>query len=168
VRDVLQAEAGLVRGSYAEITALLRRAIRVDPSFADFVAVCRARGAEITIVSSGIEPIVRDRLDEIGVGEIAIVANGIEPDPNGWRIVFRGDAANGTDKQALVLAARAAGSRTLFIGDGRSDYAAAIAADTRFAKRGYPLARYLTERGIDFISYSSFAEVLRTLDALSR
>jgi len=165
VRDVLQAEAGLVRGSYGEITALLRRKIRVGPTFAEFVAACRANGAEITIVSSGIEPIVRDRLDEIGVGDIAIVANGLDPDPNGWRIVYRGDAANGTDKAALVLAARAAGSRTLFIGDGRSDYAAAIAADTRFAKRGYPLERYLTERGIDFIPYSSFAELVQLFDS---
>ena len=164
MRDVLQAEAALVRGGYPEISALLRREIHVDRTFVEFVAFCRARGAAITIVSSGIEPIVRERLEEIGVRDVAIVANDIEADPAGWRIRFRDLAANGTDKEALVRAARAAGSRTLFVGDGRSDYAAATAADVRCAKRGYPLERYLVARGIDFIPYSTFAELVGVLE----
>lgn len=161
MRDVLQAEAALVRGGYAEISALLRREIHVDRTFVEFVAFCRARGASITIVSSGIEPIVRERLEEIGVRDIAIVANDIEADPAGWRIRFRDLAANGTDKEALV---RAAGSRTLFVGDGRSDYAAAIAADVRCAKRGYPLERYLVAHGVEFVPYSTFAELVGVLE----
>ena len=117
----------------------------------------------MTILSSGIERIIADRLAEIGVPDIAIVANGLVIEPAGWRLVFRDDVPNGTDKAGVVRRARESGARTLFIGDGRSDYAAAIAADTRFAKRGYPLERYLIARGIDFVPYSSFAEVLRTL-----
>jgi HAD superfamily phosphoserine phosphatase-like hydrolase len=159
VRDVLQAEAGLVRGTFAEISAFLRSEIRVDASFAPFVAACDARGYALTIVSSGIEPIIRDRLEELAIRDIPIIANGIEPDPAGWRIIFRDDAPNGTDKAAEVRAARAAGTYTIFIGDGRSDYEAAIAADVCFAKRGLPLERYLAPRGIAFVPFSSFAEI---------
>jgi 2-hydroxy-3-keto-5-methylthiopentenyl-1-phosphate phosphatase len=159
LRDVLQAQAALVRGTFADITALLRREIHVDPSFASFVAACDARGDALTIVSSGIEAIIRDRLSELGVRDMTIVANGVDPDPNGWRILFRDDVPNGTDKAALVRAAGAAGNHTIFIGDGRSDYEAALAADVRFAKRGLPLERYLIARGVPFEPFASFADV---------
>ncbi len=163
VRDVLQAEASLVRGSFAEIAALLRAEIRVDPSFADFVAACDARGFALTVVSSGIEPIIRDRLGELGVREMPIVANGIEADPAGWRIIFHSGAANGTDKVSHVRAARDAGAHTIFIGDGRSDYAAALAADVCFAKSGYPLERYLAQRGAPFEPFATFADIVPAL-----
>ena len=166
LRDVLEAEAAMVRGSFAEIAALLRSQIAVDRTFAGFVALCRERDLPVTVVSSGIEPIIRDRLEEIGVRDLAIVANGIDPEPGGWRIAWRDDVANGTDKAALVRAARAAGERCVFIGDGRSDYDAALAADLRFAKRGLPLERYLLERGIAFEPFSTFAEVSEKLRAL--
>jgi len=165
VRDVLQAETSLVRGDYAEVLAFLRRTIRVDRSFADFVAAARARGMTVTVVSSGIERLVRDRLDEIGVGEgeIAIVGNDVEPDPSGWRIIFRDDSPNGTDKAALVRAARDAGKRTAFIGDGRSDYEVSVETDERFAKRGGPLERFLAERDVEYETFSTFADVTERL-----
>jgi 2-hydroxy-3-keto-5-methylthiopentenyl-1-phosphate phosphatase len=163
LRDALQAEAALVRGTFAEINALLRAEIRVDPSFAPFVAACDACDYALTIVSSGIDPIIRDRLAELGVRDIPIVANGIEAGPDGWRILFRDDVPNGTDKAAEVRAARAAGLRTIFIGDGRSDFAAALAADVCFAKRGLPLERYLVEREVGFESFASFADIERVL-----
>jgi HAD superfamily phosphoserine phosphatase-like hydrolase len=161
IRDVLAAEAGLVRGTYEDVVAVLRDEIAVDQSFARFAAWCAAQGYALTIVSSGIEPIVRDRLADLGLDDLPVIANGIEPDPAGWRIVFRDDAPNGTDKATVVRAARAAGSRTIFIGDGRSDYEAAIAADLRFAKRGLSLERYLRKNGIDFIAFDSFDDVIK-------
>jgi HAD superfamily phosphoserine phosphatase-like hydrolase len=159
VRDVLQHEASLVRCTYDEGAALLRREVHLDPTFPAFVAACRARAVPLTVVSSGLEPIIRDRLEEIGVRDVAIVANGLDPDPRGWRILWRDESPNGTDKAALVRAAEAAGTRTIFIGDGRSDYEAAAAADTRFAKAGLQLERYLTRHGIPFEPFSTFAEL---------
>jgi HAD superfamily phosphoserine phosphatase-like hydrolase len=166
LRDVLQAEASMVRGSIDEIAALLRREVHIDPTFAGFVALCRARDVLLTIVSSGIEPIIRNRLEEIGVRDVAIVANGIDPGPDGWRIVWRDDVPNGTDKAALVRAAGRAGARTMFVGDGRSDFDAALAADIRFAKHGLPLERYLLERKVAFEPFSTFAELSERLRLL--
>ena len=159
MRDVLAEEASLVRCTYDEGLALLRREVHLDQSFSTFVAACRAREIPLTVVSSGLEPIIRDRLEEIGVRDVAIVANGLDPDPRGWRILWRDDSPNGTDKAALVRAAEAAGARTIFVGDGRSDYEASTAAGTRFAKRGLPLERYLTARGTPFEPFSTFAEI---------
>jgi HAD superfamily phosphoserine phosphatase-like hydrolase len=159
LRDVLTLQASYVRGPFAEVEAFLKREVRLDPTFAPFVATCRARGLPVTVVSSGIEPIVRGRLIEAGLGDVPVIANGIEPDPAGWRITFRDANGNGTDKVAIVREVQAAGRRVAFIGDGRSDYAAALAADRRFAKRGLNLERYLLDEGVEFTPFSTFAEI---------
>jgi len=159
LRDVLALQASYVRGPFAEVEALLKREVNLDPTFAPFVAACRARALPITVVSSGIEPIVRGRLVEAGLGDVPIIANGIEADPKGWRIAFRDADGNGTDKVAIVREVQATGRRAAFIGDGRSDYAAALAADRRFAKRGLNLERYLIDEGVDFTPFSTFTEI---------
>jgi 2-hydroxy-3-keto-5-methylthiopentenyl-1-phosphate phosphatase len=162
----MQAQAGLVRGDFDDVSAYLRRAINVDPTFADFVRVCRERGAALTVVSSGVERIIAERLAEVGVRDVAIVANGLVADPAGWRLVFRDDVPNGTDKAALIRSAAATGARTVLVGDGRSDFDAALAADVRFAKRGAPLERYLRERDIPCESFANFREIAERLPAL--
>jgi 2-hydroxy-3-keto-5-methylthiopentenyl-1-phosphate phosphatase len=162
----MQGQAGLVRGEFDDVCAYLRRTITVDPTFADFARLCRERGVPLTIVSSGVERIIAGRLAEVGVRDVAIVANGLVADPAGWRLVFRDDVPNGTDKAALVRLAAAHGARTVFVGDGRSDFDAALAADVRFAKRGAALERFLRERNVRFEPFSNFQEVAERLPEL--
>jgi len=159
LRDVLSLQASYVRGSFEDVAALLRAEVTVDPTFAPFVADARAHDIPVTVLSSGIAPIIRDRLVRVGLGDLAIVANDIDPAPTGWTIAFRDPVGNGTDKAGIVRAARDAGTRTLFIGDGRSDYAAAVVADRCFAKRGLPLERYLREHDVPFESFETFDEI---------
>ncbi len=159
LRDVLQLQASYVRGTFAEVAAILRSEIAIDPTFAAFVASARAREIPVTIVSSGIAPIIADRLAAIGLGDLPIIANEIDPAPTGWSIRFRDADGNGTDKAAIVRAAKAAGTRTIFFGDGRSDYAGALEADLTFAKAGLALERYLHERGVPFTPFSQFGAI---------
>ncbi len=159
LRDVLQRQASYVRGTFDEVAALLRAEIALDPTFEPFVASAQALGIDVTIVSSGIAPIIADRLARVGLGDLPIVANDVDATVTGWTIAFRDSVGNGTDKAAIVRAARACGTRTIFIGDGRSDYAAAMEADLCFAKRGLALERYLHERDVPFVSFSTFAEI---------
>ena len=72
---------------------------------------------------------------------------------------FRDDSEYGHDKALAVRAAASRGLRTVFIGDGVSDFEAAQAADDRFAKRGKALERFLRERGIPHAVFTDFAEV---------
>lgn len=159
LRDVLALQASYVRDSLDEVAALLRSEIAVDPTFAPFVRAVRSRGASVTIVSSGLEPIVRGRLADIGLDDLPVIANGVDPDPTGWRVRFRDPVDNGTDKAAIVSAAATRGAATVFIGDGRSDFGAALVADRRFAKRGLALERYLRAKGKPFESFASFADI---------
>jgi len=167
LRDVLQLQASYVRADFAEVAALLERSVHVDQAFPAFVAKCRALGMPVTVVSSGIERLIRLRLEPLGLGDLRVVANDVVADPAGWRIRFRDPVPNGTDKAALVRCAREGGATAIFIGDGLSDYAAALAADRRFARRGRKLERYLGERGVPFESFSSFADITAVLAATS-
>ncbi len=163
IRDVLASQASFVRGTHADVAALLRRDVAVDPSFAPFARACAAAHIPLEIVSSGIDSIIRDRLDEVGLASVPVVANTVEARPEGWVMHFRDPVDNGTDKAARIATASENGQRTIFIGDGRSDYDAAVRADVRFAKRGLPLERYLIRNAIAYEPFTTFADVTARL-----
>ena len=159
LRDVLQMQASYVRAPFDEVAALLRCEVAVDPTFAPFVAACRARAVALTVLSSGIAPIVAGRLAEVGCADVPVVANDVDALASGWKIRFRDPVANGTDKAAFVCAAQRTGARVIFVGDGRSDYAAALAADRCFAKRGLALEAYLRANGVAHETFAAFSEI---------
>jgi 2,3-diketo-5-methylthio-1-phosphopentane phosphatase len=166
LREALALQASLVRCSLDEADELLRSATAVDPTFAAFETACRASGIPLRIVSSGVEPLIRRSLARNGLAHIELVANDVDPHPAGWRLRFRDQSANGTDKRALVERAQRDGNAVVYIGDGISDYDASIAADVRFAKVGRSLHRHLTERRVPFVAFERFADIdLTTLRA---
>ncbi len=163
LREALVREAELVRLTLDEAADLLELQVRFDASFPAFVEACEAHSIPVTIVSSGVEPLIRRALEREGLQRLTVIANAVEALSTGWRLRFRDPIGNGTDKAAVVSAARALGARTVFIGDGRSDYEAALAADRAFVTRNGHLERFLTQRGVPFEPFASFAEVTRAL-----
>lgn len=159
LRDVLSAQAAAIHVSLDEADALLARETHFDPAFAAFVRSCEERGIELTVVSSGVQPLIERAFARNGLAHVRILANDVDASPDGWRFRFRDASDNGHDKAAAVRAARDAGFRTTYIGDGPSDYEAAIVADRRFAKEGRGLERYLRERGVPFTPFRSFAQI---------
>jgi len=136
LREALALETSFVRATLDEADALLRERAHVDPAFPAFVAACESRGDSLVVVSSGIEPLIRRALARAGLARLHVVANPVTILPEGWRLDFRDESDNGTDKAALVRAAQSAGRTAIYIGDGRSDFDAALAADRCFVKRG--------------------------------
>ncbi|HEY0797670.1 MAG TPA: HAD-IB family phosphatase, partial [Candidatus Baltobacteraceae bacterium] len=162
LREALQQEAALVRVSQPEAFAILEAKARVDPTFASFVATARAHGGTVSVVSSGLRQVIEPALKRIGA-DVPVFANDVVFDPAGWRLTFLDDSANGHDKATRVRTARETGARTVYIGDGISDYEAALAADVRFAKGGRALERYCRDKGVAFTSFESFAEIERAM-----
>jgi len=166
LRAALEAQAALIRVTRDEAFAYLAGAVRVDPTFAPFVARARAHGDAVTVLSSGLRSVIVATLARAGIAGVTIVANDAEFSPAGWEMCFIDpDAENGTDKAARVRAAGARGSATVFVGDGISDFAAALVADRVFVKRNRALERYGSERGFAWTSFASFDEVERALFA---
>jgi len=162
LREALAAEAATIRLSKAEALAFLERHARVDPAFAPFVRTAHAHGAEVSVVSSGLRQIIGPALERAGV-DVPVFANDVHFEPDGWRMTFLDGSANGHDKAARVREAKAGGARTVYVGDGISDFEAALAADVRFAKTNRALERYCRERGVACTSFASFDQVERAL-----
>lgn len=156
LREVLQRQAAFVHLSLDEADAFLQRETFVDPHFVTFVHACRQRGVPVTVLSSGLAPLIERALTRAGLPDLPVVANHVNPSPAGWTIEFLDESDNGHDKAAAVRAAAAAGNETVYCGDGPSDFAAAMVADRRFAKAGRGLERYLRDAGVPFTSFETF------------
>ncbi len=162
LREALQREAALLRISQHEAFAIIEAHAHIDASFAAFVTTAREHGATVNVVSSGLRQVIEPALARIGA-DVPVFANDVIFDRNGWRMTFLDDSANGHDKAARVRAARDLGSRTVYIGDGISDFAAALEADERFAKAGRALERFCRERKLSCTSFTTFDEVTHAM-----
>lgn len=158
LREALERQAAAVRLSRAETLAFMEAHARVDPTFAGFVAAVRAHGGTLRVVSSGIATVIHAALERAGV-EVDVLANDVDFAATGWTMSFVDASANGHDKAAHVRAARARGARTVYIGDGVSDFEAALEADERFAKGGRALEAYCRARGVPCESFDSFTQI---------
>ena len=105
---------------------------------------------------------IHDALARAGV-EVDVIANDVDFAAGGWTMSFVDASDNGHDKAAHVRAARASGRRTVYVGDGISDFAASLEADIRFAKKGRALEAYCRARGVACEPFESFSTIERRL-----
>jgi 2,3-diketo-5-methylthio-1-phosphopentane phosphatase len=162
LREALARQAALVGLSRTETLAFLEGHAHVDPTFGAFVAAVRAHGGTIRVLSSGIATVIHDALARAGV-EVEVIANDVDFAPGGWTMSFVDPSDNGHDKAVHVRAAQAQGARTVYIGDGISDFAAALEAGERFAKKGRALEAYCRARGVACEPFESFSQIERRL-----
>ena len=163
LREMLSIHASYMRSSLAEADAILVQRVAFDASFGDFVAECERQKVAVAVLSSGVAALITCALQRHGLARVQLLASDVSIEPQGWVFHHRDESANGHDKAATVRRAQAAGQKVVFIGDGVSDYAAALTADIRFAKRGRPLEGFLRERQIPFTAFTTFTQVQAAL-----
>lgn len=160
----IAAEMRSIRRPFAEAERLLREQVRTDPGFAPFARWCEERQIPLTILSAGFHELIDLFIRQAEFPHLEILANTLKPnEQSGWQCVFRDRTPDGHDKAEALRQARARGERTIFIGDGHSDRAAAAEADEVFAK--HSLAEYCRRRGINCREYETFDEVLKQLQS---
>jgi 2,3-diketo-5-methylthio-1-phosphopentane phosphatase len=143
--------------------------VQLDPEFAEFVEFCRANFIPLTVVSDGIDFAIRFLLMRKGLDALPVKSNHIEHIvPNRYRLTFpHADldcrSSSGTCKCAVARSA-ARGRRTLLIGDGRSDFCAASAADMVFARGA--LLRYCIAEKLPHFACHDFREARHLLPML--
>ena len=134
-RECMHRQVDLLRVSPAMLGKQIDN-IRIDPEFPAFVEFCKAAGAHVTIVSDGFDRVVRGALDRVGLS-LPVCANKLEwQGGDRWRLALpymragcRADAAN------CKCSHRPSQSELkVVVGDGRSDYCAALSADCVIAK----------------------------------
>jgi 2,3-diketo-5-methylthio-1-phosphopentane phosphatase len=138
--------------------------VELDPSFATFHSWCARRDLPLSIVSAGLGEIIQAFLARANL-QMPVTANLATTGPDFFGLApLEHGCPTGVDKARLLREAKAAGSYTIFIGDGFSDRLAAPEADLLYAKRDMALATYCLERGIAFVPFSRFSEIQLDLE----
>ena len=159
LQDCITREYEPVRATLEEVVAWVLENARVRAGFAELVRRTEDAGWKVLVVSSGFEELIRPVLEREGV-DVDLVANRVEPRPDGWRVHWRDEEICETCGQPCKRSALPDGE-IVYVGDGYSDRCAALAADRVFATKG--LAEYLTERGTPFERFEDFHDVAEAI-----
>ena len=155
LREVMDFEFSGLRKPLDEVVAWMLEHVRIRPGFREF-----AEEHDPLILSSSFVETIEPLLEREGV-RLEVVANNVDPRPDGWRIRWRDETVCEHCDQTCKRAALPAERPLVVVGDGYSDRCAALAADRVFARDG--LARYLAGRGAAFEPFVGFPELSRAL-----
>jgi 2-hydroxy-3-keto-5-methylthiopentenyl-1-phosphate phosphatase len=136
--------------------------VPIDPHTRALLDALRGAGAEVMVVSDGFGLYAREVCAELGV---PVLTNDV--DWSTGRLEFPHEdrccacSSCGVCKQAPIKDAKHHGRTTVLVGDGASDYKAALLADVVFAK--HTLAEWCARNGIAFVPYATLRDVLEAL-----
>jgi 2,3-diketo-5-methylthio-1-phosphopentane phosphatase len=152
--DLLTPDETAMRSVYREVP--------IDPDTPALLDALRAAGAEVMVVSDGFGFHAREVCAELGV---PVLTNDV--DWSTGRLEFPHEdrccacSSCGVCKQAPIKDAKYHGRTTVLVGDGASDYKAALLADVVFAKG--TLATWCARNGIRYVPYTTLRDVLDAL-----
>ncbi len=152
---MIAGEFSTVRAPLEEVAAWVREHSRLRAGFVDF-----ARAYDPLIVSSGFHELIAPVLERERL-ELDVVANRLDPRPDGWRVRFRNDEPCPVCGEPCKRADIAGLDELVYVGDGFSDRCVALAAARVFARDG--LADYLAARGVAFEPFTDFADLAKRL-----
>ena len=156
LREVIGIEMATISAPFDEVLAWLLDTVTLRPGLAELVTAY-----DPLIVSAGFRELIEPVLEREGVA-VTVVANRLEPGPEGWRAVFlEREACDECGEPCKRVALADAGSFA-YVGDGISDRCVSLAADRLFARDG--LARWLDERAAAYEPYDDLHDVRRALE----
>jgi 2-hydroxy-3-keto-5-methylthiopentenyl-1-phosphate phosphatase len=139
--------------------------VELDPGFVDLVDWAKQEGIEFAILSDGLDWYIREILENWGVSGITIYSNHIEFTAEGIHLSYPWFDAhfpgNGTSKGTVIQKYRDQGIKTIFIGDGISDYEGSRVADRVYAKLS--LLDFCRKNDIEAVEYTTLKDVLADL-----
>jgi 2-hydroxy-3-keto-5-methylthiopentenyl-1-phosphate phosphatase len=152
VHEVIAVEMETIKAPLEEVTDFLVQHVPVREGFRELV-----ERHDPLIVSAGFVELIGPVLAREGV-EARVLANRLDPSPEGWRVIFRDETLCGVCgepcKRTAVLAG---GEDIVFVGDGISDRCAALAARRVYARDG--LARWLDQQGVAYEPFEDLRSI---------
>lgn len=161
-RDCLRRQTDLLRATPAALDEVID-SIPIDEGLPALVRTCRDLSLDLFIVSDGYDRVIRRVLARAGLA-IPFVSNVLRPrGANRWTLSSPGARADCRVAAGHCKCARAAGVESVvLIGDGRSDFCVAQAADFVIAKGA--LATYCAEHGRPNVAVSNLFEAAEALE----
>lgn len=160
-RECLQQQTALLRARPAALDKVID-SIPIDDGLAALVRRCRDLSADLFIVSDGYDRVIRRVLARAGLS-IPFVSNVLLPaGQDRWTLRSPAARADCRVGAGHCKCARAVGAeKVVLIGDGRSDFCVAHAADFVIAKGA--LAQYCAER---HLANATIGDLFEAADAL--
>jgi 2,3-diketo-5-methylthio-1-phosphopentane phosphatase len=133
--------------------------VEIDPAFPAFVDLCRANGAEVTVVSDGLDRVVESVLQKAGL-ELPVFANRMEwRGGDRWRLRFPHARHGCRVLMGNCKCSHAQGPATtvrIMVGDGRSDFC--IAEQAHFVLAKGRLAEHCRELDLPHAVFERFGQ----------
>jgi 2-hydroxy-3-keto-5-methylthiopentenyl-1-phosphate phosphatase len=165
-REAFIEQISLLRVSWPDAELSLLNGIKIREGFAAFVKFCRAHNFPLAILSSGLCELIDVLLKMVGVDDLPVFAHRAEIRGDHWRVIpFDGPRLEehcSHCKCAHLEAARAAGKKIIYIGDGYTDLCPAPRADVLFATG--KLAMALQRDNQPFIPFAAFSDIEHELE----
>ena len=156
LQEVIALEMATITAPLEEVVAFLSKAVSLRGGFREIVS-----RRDPLVVSMGFHELIAPLLERDGI-EARVVANRLDPQPAGWRALFRPQAICTVCGEPCKRSDVAGLNGFVYVGDGFSDRCVAQAASRVFAR--YGLAAFLTEEGVTFELFDDFYDVESALD----
>lgn len=156
LRDVIAVEMATIAAPLDDVVSFLLATVPLRAGFAELVA-----HRDPLVVSMGFHELIEPLLERDGI-DARLVANRLDPRPDGWIAIFRPQAVCDVCGEPCKRSDVAGLDGFAYVGDGFSDRCVAQAADRVFARDG--LATYLDGLGVAFESFEDFYDVAAALD----
>jgi 2-hydroxy-3-keto-5-methylthiopentenyl-1-phosphate phosphatase len=152
--ELLALEFATVTAPLEEVREFVLRHARLRPGFHELV-----ERYEPLVVSGTFHELIEPVLEREEIS-VELLANRVDPRPDGWRVLLRDGAACASCGEGCKRAALPPGE-VVYVGDGYSDRCAALAASRVFARDG--LADYLDARAVPYTPFDDLRDVVRGL-----
>ena len=154
-----------VQAGRATMQAYVKNNAKLRPYFGDLWRFCQDNDIPMAVVSIGLDFYIEALLENEGYADIPVYSVSTSFTEQGLIYNYQhtgpGEEHLGISKGSVVDRFRAQGHHVVFIGDGRSDLAAATRADTVFAHS--VLAEECGRQQIPFRPFNDFGDVLSAL-----
>jgi 2-hydroxy-3-keto-5-methylthiopentenyl-1-phosphate phosphatase len=162
-REAMAAQVAVLRAWPDEFDAFVE-SVAIDHGFMEFSRFCDAARLPVTVVSDGLDVVVRRVLSRHGL-TYPVRANKLEQTgADRWSLSFPYAADGCVSGNCKCRAPTEVGELRILIGDGRSDFCAAATVDLCLAKG--KLIQHCRDEGIAHVPFRDFHDVTRILTEL--
>jgi len=154
-----------IQASRAAMQGYVKENANLRPYFGELWLHCQERDVPMAIVSQGLDFYIEALLEQEGFSQVPVYAVETSFPPEGityhYRFAYPGEEHLGNSKGLVVDRYKKDGHHVVYVGDGRSDFEAAVQADLVFAHS--ILAEECQRQGIPYRPFGDFGDVLSAL-----
>lgn len=162
-RECMDRQVGLIEVSREKLDTFLDT-IPLTPGFDDFITFCRSQRLDILILSDGLDYAIKHILSRHGLGFVPVIANRLRfQGISRYRLEFPYSTPGCSSGVCKCAVAGVNSSRTLLIGDGKSDCCLAGRTSLVLAREGKDLLAHCRSRQYPHVAWKDFFDVRAAL-----